>query len=117
MRVLSHELGHIVGLADIYEYRKKRSGRIEMTGLNEHISKECFSDQGNDWGAETGRGFYPATDTQCVIVQALLMYGYDNASVASAVDLPSGGVRGLSATANHPFSTTNICVGANFITE
>ena len=117
MRVLSHELGHIVGLADIYEYRKKRSGRIEMTGLNEHISKECFSDQGKDWGAETGRGFYPEADTQCAIVRALLMYGYDNVGVASAVDIPSGGVRGLSVTANHPFSTTNICVGANFITE
>ena len=117
MRVLSHEFGHIVGLADIYEYRKKRSGRIEMTGLNEHISKGCFSDQGKDWGAETGRGFYLETDAQCMIVRALLMYGYDNAGVASAVDIPSGGVRGLSATANHPFSTTNICVGANFITE
>ena len=88
-----------------------------MTGLNEHISKECFSDQGKDWGAETGWGFYLETDTQCVTVQSLLMYGYDNAAVAFAVDIPSGGVRGLSATANHPFSTTNICVGANFIIE
>ena len=115
LRVLSHELGHILGLDDIYEYRKVRNGRIEMTGLNDHVAKECFSDQEKDWGAETDRGFYSEADTQCVTVQTLLMYGYDNPAVASAVDIPSGCVRGLPITAKHPFSTTNICVGVNSI--
>lgn len=87
---VAHELGHLVGLDDIYDMTK--GGISEMVDADLAPSKDLFDNQIDDWGLETGRGFYPGGETSRTIIKSLLMYGYNDRIGA---DIPSGKVWGL----------------------
>ena len=111
-RVLAHELGHLLGLSDIYD---SYHGKYEMAGHSSVVGGGCFSDGTHDWGEESKRGFYRVVDTQGNMVRSILMCGYDNKSLLDAVDLPSGAVLGLPKTAQSQVSTSLVNVGVNSI--
>ena len=56
------------------------------------ISAASFHNHTEDWGQESGRGFYEKRDTIGSTIKSLLMYG-DNDS--DGVDIPAGRVRGV----------------------
>ena len=73
---LAHELGHYLGLEDCYSYHSCTNGGFAfLTSAYSPVSASDFSDRKYDWGEETGRGFYEATDTTESLMHKLLMYG------------------------------------------
>ena len=106
MRALAHELGHVVGLKDIYDYRPIGV----MAGINDPAYKECFDDKVHDWGQESQRGFYPSSITHGDLIRSMLMYGYDS---QAGLDLPSGKLRGLHKKSSSLVNKDFLPVGAN----
>lgn len=90
--VLAHEIGHAFGLKDIYDEQLDRNGALQ----NEHklkavVGPSDFTSHPEDWGAESGHGYYERSDSGEIIVRQLLMYGYPG----SGLDIPDGRVRGI----------------------
>ena len=99
---LAHELGHVLGLKDIYyEVIGEHNGRPARLRLGiggNPVSLETFKPRTDDWGDETGRGFYERSDTIASIIKRLLMHGVVEEDKAHGVgDIPDGPVYGLSA--------------------
>ena len=96
---LAHELGHALGLLDIYYVVLKDGNGIERPiGMKERddvVRSGHFYAGSRDWGDETGRGFYGKNDTLARIIDRLLMYGHEHEWTG---DIPDWRVFGLSKT-------------------
>ena len=114
-RTLAHELGHLIGLRDIYDMQRIRDTMRTMPGSSMPVVKACFEDHRCDWGEESGRGFYSSDDTHGKIIRSLLMYGNETIGDITAVDLPDGDVIGYAKNPMDVFSTTNNNVGVSGI--
>jgi len=98
---LAHELGHALGLKDIYYMvpSEAAQGRevISWLPLRNNIIKSYYFDSWPyDWGDETGRGFYGRGDTLATTIDRLLMHGHERGWTG---DIPDRRVRGLSKKA------------------
>ena len=116
-RAFAHELGHAIGLADIYVKRKIRGGVVVLPYAGYHVSKDFFDDKICDWGSESACGFYQRSDNLGIIISSLLMHGTEVPGASEVADLPSGSVLGFGKDVRSVFSTTNVVVGVNGITE
>ena len=116
-RAFAHELGHAIGLADIYVKRKIKGGVVVLPYAGYPVSKDFFDDKICDWGAESACGFYQMSDNLGAIIPSLLMHGEDVSSESEVADLPSGSVLGFGKDVRSVFATTNVVVGVNGITE
>ena len=72
---LAHELGHYLGLKDIY-YAKVgvhdgKTANIRLRIRNDTVSFESFKPRTGDWGDETGRGFYERSDSLASVIDGL----------------------------------------------
>ena len=97
---LAHELGHYLGLKDIY-YAKVgvhdgKPANIRLRIRNDPVSHESFRTETGDWGHETGRGFYASGDTLASIIGHLLMHGVVNQEQNDVGDIPDNQVYGIS---------------------
>ena len=97
---LAHELGHYLGLKDIY-YAKVgmhdgKPANIRLRIRNYPVSHESFRTETGDWGHETGRGFYASGDTLASIIRHLLMHGVINQEQNDVGDIPDNQVHGIS---------------------
>jgi hypothetical protein len=97
---LAHELGHYLGLKDIY-YAKVgvhdgKLANIRLRIRNDPVSHESFRTETGDWGHETGRGFYASGDTLASIIRHLLMHGVINQEQNDVGDIPDNQVYGIS---------------------
>ena len=96
----AHELGHYLGLKDIY-YAKVgvhdgKPANIRLRIRNDPVSHESFRTETGDWGHETGRGFYASGDTLASIIGHLLMHGVVNQEQNDVGDIPDNQVYGIS---------------------
>ena len=84
-RTLAHEIGHALGLSDIYESRPSK--KIDTGSL----AKESWNP--SDWnGGVWFPRYYKEEREQAELVRRLIMYGYTNANKS---DLPLGRVYGV----------------------
>ena len=109
--LLAHEIGHNLGLDDIYS-RRKNNPELLMVGWGEPACCEIFSDQDRDWGQEDGRSFYEKDDTHGGLIEMLLMNGFND---FNGTDIPSGNVHGYSANPRNSFDKPAIKVGADTV--
>ena len=106
--VVPHELGHALGLKDIYNRRKKNKMDLLPNG-NLPLCKDVFSDASRDWGSSDGRGFYERVDTHSRTIESFLMNGFDN----GGCDIPYSSVEGYAASARNVFDTSKIKIGTS----
>ena len=107
--VCAHEMGHVLGLRDVYNARKTANDPMPQGWLP--LYEEVFSDPAIDWVGDDGRGFYESTDTHRDVIELLLMHGRDS----GGCDIPSGSIRGFSSQAHHIFDIGQVPVGASSI--
>ena len=90
---LAHEIGHSFGLTDIYDGIVSGTNRqfVVASDLDVPLVGGDFSSHPEDWGAESGRGFYGHDDTHLATIRQLLMFG----RLSSNLDIPFGSVRGF----------------------
>ena len=105
--VVPHELGHAMGLKDIYNKRKRRrSDLLPCGGLP--LSGGVFFDGVHDWGGDVGRGFYESGDTLSLTIDRFLMNGFD----CGGCDIPYSSVEGYSSTSRNVFDTSMVPIGS-----
>jgi hypothetical protein len=110
---LAHELGHAVGLGDCYWYSKRQNRPlVTLPDLNDTVGHAFFLFTENDWGLESGRGFYEKSDTRRVVMSRMLMHGV---SMGERADIPNGVVFSLRRNAYSPQQTFYPRVGADHI--
>ena len=114
---LAHELGHYLGLKDIYyikvgEYDGKPAN-IRLGIRNNPVSLETFRPRTGDWGEETGRGFYERDDTIASIIGQLLMHGIKKQKQNDVGDIPDSQVYGISKDNQKGFQN----VGASYFDD
>lgn len=111
MLTVAHELGHQLGFDDCYPVNQGKIGCDYVTTnlhcYNEAVKKSTFMGKG-DWGQEAGRGFYGASDSHGVVLEKLLMYGYNE---GTALDIPDGSVYSLRIGTTNSFDTTYMELG------
>jgi hypothetical protein len=98
--VLAHELGHALGLKDVYYMvpgvdTQGRKVRFWLPSRKEIARSGHFDSWPYDWGEETGRGFYGRGDTLAATIDRLLMHGHEHGWTG---DIPDRRVLGLSKT-------------------
>ncbi len=108
-KVLAHEVGHVLGLEDVYDVLKHYERGRSMVQVDEEVRKGIFGDPNRDWGQESGRGFYPEGYVIRNVIQDLLMYGYNR---DGAFDIPSGTVHGLHEWSRNVLERKDVKVGA-----
>lgn len=117
MLTVAHELGHQLGFDDCYPVNQGKIGCDYVTTnlhcYNEAVKKSTFMGKG-DWGQEAGRGFYGASDSHGVVLEKLLMYGYNE---GTALDIPDGSVYSLRIGTTNSFDTTYMDVGADKVKD
>ena len=95
---LAHELGHFLGLKDIYYVKvgvyNGEPALIRLNIRNDPVSFETFRPGTGDWGDETGRGFYERDDTLASVIDRLLMHGIKK--LTDVGDIPDNQVYGIS---------------------
>ena len=69
------------------------------------LSAMCFRSRPNDWGAETGYGFYSSADSITAVYGRLLMCGRTFGEGLTAIDIPDGAVWSVTGNA---FGATGI---------
>ena len=106
--VMAHEIGHAMGLKDVYDSRKKVSSE-HLVGGGNPVDSHVFEDLLHDWGSSDGRGFNEVTDTHSDIIRKCLMHGRDT----GGSDIPYSKVEGFSSTSRHVFDTSKVSVGAS----
>ena len=106
--VMAHEIGHAMGLKDVYDSRKKVSSD-HLVGGGNPVDSHVFEDLPYDWGSSDGRGFNEVTDTHSDIIRKCLMHGRDT----GGSDIPYSKVEGFSSTSLHVFDTSKVSVGAS----
>ena len=110
---LAHELGHAVGLGDCYWYSKRQDRPLVfLSDLNDTVDHAFFLFSENDWGLESGRGFYEKSDTRRVVMSRMLMHGV---GMGEKADIPNGVVFSLRRNAYSPQQTFYPHVGADHI--
>lgn len=109
--VCAHEIGHVLGLKDVYNARKRIADPMPQSELP--VYEEVFSLPEIDWVGDDGRGFYEITDTHRDIIELLLMHGRDS----GGTDIPSGSVRGFPSQPRNVFDIRYIPVGAASILQ
>ena len=67
---LAHELGHLLGLDDVYDRQKVGGVYRDIPEGSVTAKRFFFSDVDHDWGAETDRGFYTKEDTLSKLIQS-----------------------------------------------
>ena len=111
---LAHELGHLLGLDDVYDRQKVGGVYRDIPEGSVTAKRFFFSDVDHDWGAETDRGFYTKEDTLSKLIQSVIMYGYgDSNALGALVDLPSGMLHGYTTAPKSVFDVRNIKIGVN----
>ena len=114
---LAHELGHALRLFDTYldnwhSVFGEPTRRVELAERKASLEKRFWGDLAQDWGRESGRGFYEVSDTLEVTLRKFLMYGvYENLSDIGC-DIPADTVWGLPANATGQGDARLIAIGA-----
>ena len=130
-KTLAHELGHALGLNDCYAFRLIDKNRplnndncLSIEYADNPVDKALFKGVLGDWGEESGRGFYEASDTRKIIMQKLLMHGSVLSSVGGGVptadergDIPTKCVISLKRDAKASGETRISNVGEKAIEE
>jgi len=117
-RTFAHELGHLLGLNDIYDSREVAGLWLVMDNIDAPVKGMRFNSIPNDWGMESQRGFYPESDTNRLILRSFLMYGFEQSGGSSAVDLPNGTVNGYRATSQSDDAIFPVLIGVdNILTQ
>jgi len=96
-QTLAHELGHALGLADCYmscmeDNSDPNSEMVSLPGRNGSIKPSFFISRPNDWGEESGSGFYSSRLAVPDVYMRLLMFGEEDYAKRNGVDLPDSGV-------------------------
>lgn len=105
---LAHELGHALGFEDCYlvkalDENNPSAGNMSLPA--DMLSAMCFRSRPNDWGAETGYGFYSSSDSITAVYGRLLMCGRTFGEGLTAIDIPDGAVWSVTGNA---FGATGI---------
>ena len=106
---LAHELGHVLGLGDCY--MTTATDELIVNG-DEPVKRGDFSTEGQDWGRESGRGFYLLEDTLESLAESMLMHGVD---IGQGRDIPWQWVRSLREGTLLEDDTIDAPVGAQYI--
>ena len=104
---VAHELGHALGWEDCYSETEQGTpleGGLVLLGANHFLPFK------EDWGDETGRGFYEREDTLFRIHPCLLMYGIAS---TNRFDIPFSSIYGLKSL--KIYQPGYVKVGAGFI--
>jgi hypothetical protein len=116
-QILAHELGHALRLFDTYldnwhSVFGEPARRVELAERKAPLERRFWGDTAQDWGRESGRGFYELNDTVEVTLRKFLMYGvYENLSDIGC-DIPADTVWGLPANATGQEDARLIAIGA-----
>ena len=86
---LPHEIGHALGLKDIYISYRKRDNTVE--NINDAGAVKSDYMNAKDWGA----GYYPENLMQTNLVKRLLMYGVGNPASDARGYIPHESVYGV----------------------
>jgi len=105
----AHELGHVLGLGDCYVMTA--ANELIVNG-DEPVKRGDFSTGGQDWGHESGRGFYLLEDTLESLAESMLMCGSDT---EQGRDIPWQWVRSLRRDTLLEDDTIEAPVGALYI--
>ncbi len=112
---IAHELGHVLGLDDCYWfYKSKGRPAVYMPYADATVDHAFFMFSENDWGQESGRGFYEKSDTRQSVMSKMLMHGFN---MGTRADVPNNLVFSLRGKATSPQQTTYPRVGADYIVQ
>ena len=112
---IAHELGHVLGLDDCYWfYKSKGRPAVYMPYADATVDHAFFMFSENDWGQESGRGFYEKSDTRRSVMSKMLMHGFN---MGTRADVPNNLVFSLRGKATSPQQTTYPRVGADYIVQ